>query len=79
MESNLIEHRINRINHLLERLEAIPQELDEIYGELFGRYLTRKKFTDLVNRRQNLMVEKQNKERELKEVYRMIEIDEEDF
>ena len=78
MDTNVIQHRINRINFLLSRLDCIPRELDNIHEELFTPGLHRKRFTDLVTRRQNLLTEQENKERELTEVYRIID-SEEDF
>lgn len=68
---NVIDHRINRINQLLDRLDKIPQELDAINERLFDGELDRKTFTHLVDKRNNLLIEQENKEREIKEVYKM--------
>ena len=68
---DVIEHRINRINLLLDRLGKIPQELDAINEKLFAGGMDRTTFVRLVDKRNNLLVEQQNKEKELKEVYQI--------
>lgn len=65
------QHRINRINALLDRLDRIPKELDAIHEKLFAGNINREEFTRLVDRRSTLFIEIENKERELKEVYRI--------
>lgn len=78
METDMIQHRVNRINFLIERLNIVARELDSIHADIFDSRLTRKTFTNLVTRRQNLLVEQQNKEKELREVYRLFEDEEGD-
>lgn len=68
---DVIEHRINRINRLLDRLGKIPQELDAIDEKLFAGGMDRMTFVRLVDKRNNLLVEQQNKQKELKEVYQI--------
>lgn len=68
---SVIDHRINRINQLLDRLDKIPQELDAINERLFAGELDRETFTILVDKRNNLLIEQENKEKEIKEVYKM--------
>lgn len=68
---DVIEHRINRINRLLDRLGKIPQELDAINEKLFAGGMDRTTFVRLVDKRNNLLVEQKNKEKELKEVYQI--------
>lgn len=70
---DVIEHRIKRANQLLDRLDKIPQELDMINEKLFAGGLDRMTFVRLVDQRNNLIMEQENKEKELKEVYRMKE------
>lgn len=67
----VIDHRINRINLLLDRLDKIPQELDAINEKLFAGGLDRMTFVRLVDQRNNLTQEQENKTKELKEVYTM--------
>lgn len=67
----VIDHRINRINLLLDRLDKIPQELDAINEKLFAGGLDRMTFVRLVDQRNNLTQEQENKTKELKEVYKM--------
>jgi hypothetical protein len=62
------QHRINRINGLLDR---IPGELDAIHEKLFAGNMDRNEFAKLVDRRSSLIIEAENKERELKEVYKI--------
>lgn len=68
---DVIDDRINRINQLLARLDKIPQELDAINERLFAGEMDRITFVRLVERRSNLLIEQENKEREIKEVYKM--------
>ena len=65
------QHRINRINELLDRLDRIPGELDAIHEKLFAGNMDRNEFAKLVDRRSSLIIEAENKERELKEVYKI--------
>lgn len=65
------DHRINRINALLDRLDRIPGELDAIHARLDAGNISREEFARLVDRRRALYIEKENKERELKEVYKI--------
>lgn len=65
------QHRINRINGLLDRLDRIPGELDAIHEKLFAGNMDRNEFAKLVDRRSSLIIEAENKERELKEVYKI--------
>mgnify|MGYP001055613744 CR=1 FL=1 len=58
------QHRINRINELLDRLDKIP-------GELYAGNMNRNEFAKLVDQRSSLYIEAENKERELKEVYKI--------
>lgn len=67
----VVEHRIKRVNQLLDRLDKIPQELDAINEKLFAGGMDRTTFVRLVDKRNNLLVEQQNKEKELKEVYQI--------
>lgn len=71
-EESVEQHRINRINMLLDRLDKIPGEIDRIHERLFKpAVLTRKEYADLVSRRNNLYVEHDRVESELKKVYKM--------
>ncbi|MCR2007997.1 hypothetical protein [Bacteroides acidifaciens] len=65
------QHRINRINELLDRLDKIPGELDAIHERLYAGNLDRNEFAGLIDRRTALFIEQENKERELKEVYKI--------
>lgn len=66
------QHRINRINELLDRLDKIPGELDAIHEKLYAGNMDRNEFAKLVDQRSSLLYRKQeNKERELKEVYKI--------
>lgn len=65
------QHRINRINELLDRLDKIPGELDAIHERLYAGNLDRNEFAGLTDRRTALFIEQKNKERELKEVYKI--------
>lgn len=65
------QHRIKRINELLDRLDKIPTELDTIHEKLFAGNIDRNEFAKLVDRRSSLIIEAENKERELKEVYKI--------
>lgn len=65
------QHRINRINTLLDRLDRIPAELDTISEKLYSKGLTRNEFIKLVDQRRALYIEQENKERELKQVYKI--------
>ena len=65
------QHRINRINELLDRLDKIPGELDAIHDRLYAGNLDRNEFAGLTDRRTALFIEQENKERELKEVYKI--------
>lgn len=67
----VIDHRIKRVNQLLDRLDRIPQELDTINDKLFSGGMDRMTFVHLVDRRNNLILELENKTKELKEVYNM--------
>lgn len=57
------QHRINRINELLDRLDKIPVELDAIHEKLFAGNMGRNEFAELVDRRSSLIIEAENKER----------------
>lgn len=70
--SSVEQHRIDRINKILERLDAIPEELDKIHAQIFAGNMNRTTFVKLVDRRQALYVELENKKRELQEVYKII-------
>ena len=65
------QHRINRINELLDRLDRIPGELDAIHEKLFAGNMDRNEFAKLVDRRSSLISEAENKQRELREVYKI--------
>ena len=65
------QHRINRINELLDRLDKIPGELDAIHDRLYAGNLDRNEFAGLTDRRTALFIEQENKDRELKEVYKI--------
>lgn len=66
------QHRINRINKLLDRLDRIPGELDRIHEKLLNPAgFTRDEYIALVTRRNNLQVEYDRVENELKKVYKM--------
>lgn len=66
------QHRINRINMLLDRLDRIPGELDRIHEKLLNPAgFTRDEYIALVSRRDNLYVEHGRVENELKQVYKM--------
>lgn len=65
------QHRINRINELLDWLDKIPGELDAIHDRLYAGNLDRNEFAGLTDRRTALFIEQENKERELKEVYKI--------
>lgn len=67
------QHRINRINQLLDRLDKIPGELDTITERLYSGNLTREEFATLIDRRRALYIEQENKEYELKKVYKIKE------
>jgi len=77
MCTDVVQKRIDRIKYLISRLDYIPRELDEINERLFSGFLSRKTFVELVNRRSNLLVEQENRDRELREVYRILEMEEE--
>jgi len=79
MEKNIIQQRIDRIIHLLNRLDSIPDELDIINKKLTNNNLSSNDFTQFITHRQNLLQEQQNKAYELKNVYRIIDMDEESF
>ena len=55
------QHRINRINELLDRLDE----------KLYAGNMDRNEFAKLVDQRSSLYIEAENKERELKEVYKI--------
>ena len=65
------QHRINRINELLDRLDMISGELDAIHEKLYVGNMDRNEFAKLVDQRSSLYIEAENKERELKEVYKI--------
>lgn len=65
------QHRINRINELLDRLDKIPGELDAIHEKLYAGNMDRNTFAKLVDQRSSLYIEVENKEQELKEVYKI--------
>ena len=65
------QHRINRINGLLDRLDQIPGELDDISERLYRGNIDRTEFARLIDRRSALYIELENKQRELKEVYKI--------
>lgn len=68
---DVIDHRVKRVNQLLDRLDKIPQELDVINEKLFAGGMDRMTFVHLVDKRNNLTLELENKTKELKEVYQM--------
>lgn len=43
------QHRINRINELLDRLDKIPGELDAIHEKLYAGNMDRNTFAKLVD------------------------------
>ncbi len=45
------QHRINRINELLDRLDKIPGELDAIHEKLYAGNMNRNEFAKLVDQR----------------------------
>lgn len=45
------QHRINRINELLDRLDKIPGELDAIHEKLYAGNMDRNTFAKLVDQR----------------------------
>lgn len=66
------QHRINRINKLLDRLDRIPGELDRIHEKLLNPAgFTRDEYVALVTHRNNLQMEYSRVENELKKVYKM--------
>lgn len=67
------QHRINRINQLLDRLDKIPGELDTITERLYAGNLSREEFATLIDCRRALFIEQENKEYELKKVYKIKE------
>lgn len=71
-EESVEQHRINRINTLLDRLDRIPAELDDIHEKLFhpGGF-SREEYAALVDRRNALHIEYDRVENELKKVYKM--------
>lgn len=70
-DESVEQHRINRINELLDRLDRIPGELDAINEKLMGGRMTREEFLRLTDRRRALYIEQKNKEQELKQVYKI--------
>ena len=48
------QHRINRINELLDRLDKIPSELDAIHEKLYAGNMDRNTFAKLVDQRSSL-------------------------
>lgn len=70
--SSVDQQRIDRINHILARLDVIPEEIDAIHERLFAGNLTRDAFTQLTDRRKALYIELENKKRELRDVYRIL-------
>lgn len=70
-DKSVEQHRINRINELLDRLDRIPGELDAINEKLMAGRITREEFLRLVDRRRALYIEQENKEQELKQVYKI--------
>lgn len=70
-DESVEQHRINRINELLDRLDRIPGELDVINEKLMGGRMTREEFLRLTDRRRALYIEQENKEQELKQVYKV--------
>lgn len=70
-DESVEQHRINRINELLDRLDRIPGELDVINEKLMGGRMTREEFLRLTDRRWALYIEQENKEQELKQVYKI--------
>lgn len=70
-DESVEQHRINRINELLDRLDRIPGELDVINEKLMGGRITREEFLRLTDRRRALYIEQENKEQELKQVYKI--------
>lgn len=70
--SDVIEQRIERISHLLDRLDHIPGEIDQLNRRLFDGGMTREEFVRLVDRRSALIIEQERVERELKETYKLI-------
>ncbi|WP_370789533.1 hypothetical protein [Bacteroides nordii] len=70
-DESVEQHRINRINELLDRLDRIPGELDAINEKLMAGRITREEFLRLVDCRRALYIEQENKEQELKQVYKI--------
>lgn len=70
-DESVEQHRINRINHLLDRLDRIPVELDNIHDKLMKGGITINEYIRLVDQRKNLYQEMENKENELKQVYKI--------
>lgn len=65
---NVEQIRINHINELLDRLDKIPFELDRVHEKLYTP-LSRRRFEELVSKRNSLMEEQRVKERELRDAY----------
>ncbi len=65
------QHRINRINELLDRLTDFPVNWNAIHEKLYAGNMDRNTFAKLVDQRSSLYIEAENKERELKEVYKI--------
>lgn len=70
--SDVIDQRINRINHILDRLDKIPAEVDRLNEKLFNGGITREEFARMVDSRSALLIEQERLERELKENYRIV-------
>lgn len=70
METRTLKQEIEHFNDLLKLTESIGRELDTIHEQLFHTYITRNKFAEMVERRQDLLEKQKQKERELKAAYK---------
>lgn len=70
-KDNVLDGRIKRINHLLSRLDRIPEELREVESQLYKNGLSRDDFARLVDRRNALYIEHERVEREVKQEYKL--------
>lgn len=70
--NDVIEQRISRINHILDRLDKIPGEIDRINEKLFNGNITREDFARMVDKRSSLIIEQERLEKELKTEYKII-------
>ena len=70
-DQSVEQQRIDRIKHLIDRVDRIPEELDEFNERIMRGNLNRKEFDRLVNARNALLIELENKKNELENVYRI--------